>query len=262
MIPGTSEKNMSVKSLFAVATASLAAVLPALADDVRVIGTGAVQHSVLALSDAFQKATGHRIVSTFGTAGAVSARFKAGESADVLISSTGGVRDIAATGKLASGEMTPVGKVRIGIGVCNGGAKPETSTPAALRTALLAAPAFAYGDPASGATTGVHFAKVLTELAIADQVKGKALLRDGGLNVMKEVASGKAAFGVTQTSEIIAIPGCEIAGYLPDSMQLVTTYAAALTKEAKTPAARAFIDFVVSAPGREIFKKEGFEPAQ
>ena len=234
---------------------------PALADDVRVIGTGAVKHSVMALSKAFQKETGHRIVSTFGTAGAVSARFDAGESADVLISSSGGVRDIAAKGKFATGDATPVGKVRIGIGICTGSPKPDTSTPAALKTALLAAPSFAYGDPASGATTGIHFAKILTELGIADQVKGKALLRNGGLLVMKEVAEGNAAFGVTQTSEIIALPGCEIAGYLPDAMQLVTTYAAALTKDSKTPAAKAFIDFLVSPQGVEIFRREGFEPA-
>ena len=191
----------------------------------------------------------------------MSAKFDAGESADVLISSAGGVKDIAAKGKLA-GEAVPVGKVRIGIGVCKGGAKPDMSTPEKLKATLLAAPSFAYGDPASGATTGIHFAKVIADLGIADQVKGKALPRDGGLNVMKEVADGKAAFGVTQTSEIIAIPGCEIAGYLPDSLQLVTTYAASLTKDAKTPAAKAFVEFLVGPRGAEIFRKEGFEPAK
>ena len=220
-----------------------------------------MQHSVLALARAFEDSSGHEIVATFGTAGAVSAKFDAGESADVLISSAGGVKDIAAKGKLA-GEAVPVGKVRIGIGVCKGGAKPDMSTPEKLKATLLAAPSFAYGDPASGATTGIHFAKVIADLGIADQVKGKALPRDGGLNVMKEVADGKAAFGVTQTSEIIAIPGCEIAGYLPDSLQLVTTYAASLTKDAKTPAAKAFVEFLVGPRGAEIFRKEGFEPAK
>lgn len=253
---------MPAKRFSAAALIMALSAAPCLADNVRVIGTGAVQHSVLALADAFQKSTGHRIVASFGTAGAVSAKFDAGESADVLVSSSAGVRDIATKGKLAPGEATPVGKVRVGIGIRAGAPKPDTSTPAALKAALLAATSFAYGDPASGATTGVHFAKILAELGIAEEVKGKALLRNGGLLVMKEVADGKAAFGVTQTSEIIALPGCEIAGYLPDSMQLVTTYAAQLTREAKTPAAKAFIDFLVGPQGVEIFKHEGFEPAQ
>jgi len=142
---------MSPKRLRAAVIALMASTAPALADDIRVIGTGAVQHSVMALSEAFQTATGHRIVSTFGTSGAVSAKFDAGESADVLISSSGGVRDIATKGKLATGDATPVGKVRIGIGIRTGSPKPDTSTPAALKAALLAAPSFAYGDPASGA---------------------------------------------------------------------------------------------------------------
>lgn len=253
---------MPAKHLSAAVLALAVSAASAAADEIRVIGTGAVQHSVMALSDAFQKTTGHRVIATFGTAGAVSAKFDAGESADVLISSTGGVRDIAAKGKLAPGDATPVGKVRIGIGIRKGDPKPDTSTPAALKAALLAAPAFAYGDPASGATTGVHFAKLITELGVADQVKSKALLRDGGLLVMKEVAEGKAAFGVTQTSEILAVPGCEIAGYLPDSMQLVTTYAAALTKDAKSPAAKAFVDFLTGTQGADIFRHEGFEPAK
>jgi molybdate transport system substrate-binding protein len=253
------EKNMLPKRFCVAILALMSSAAPALADDIRLIGTGAVQHSVMAVSEAFQKATGHRIVSTFGTAGAVSAKFDAGESADVLISSSGGVRDIATKGKLATGDATPLGKVRVGIGIRTGSPKPNTSTPAALKATLLAAPSFAYGDPASGATTGIHFAKLLIELGIADQVKGKALLRNGGLLVMKEVAEGKAAFGVTQTSEIIALPGCEIAGYLPDTMQLVTTYSAAVTKDSKTLAAKAFIDFLISPQGTEIFRHEGFE---
>ena len=234
---------------------------PSLADEVRVIGTGAVQHSINAVAKAFESETGDKITARFGTAGAVSKMFEAGEDADVLVSSAGGVKDIAGKGKLAAGEPTPVGKVRIGIGVCNG-AKFDTATPEALKAALLSVPAFAYGDPASGATTGVHFAKLIDQLGVADAVKGKAMLRNGGLEVMKEVAAGKAAFGVTQTSEIITQPGCTVAGFLPDSMQLVTTYSAQLTKTAKTPSAQKFLTFLTSAKGAEIFRKEGFEPAR
>ena len=59
----------------------------------------------------------------------------------------------------------------------------------------------------------------------------------GGLLVMKEVAEGKAAFGFTQTSEIKAVPGVKVAGYLPDQFQLVTVYAGAMAQGTAEPAA-------------------------
>ena len=232
---------------------------PAFAVDIHVTGAPGVKHSLLTLADGFQRITRNRVIVGFGNAAAVTTKFDAGERIDVLISSTGELRDLTALGKLA-GEPAPVGKTRVGVAVCNGGSSPDTSTPEKLKAALLTAPSFSYGDPARGATAGVHFASVLTQLGVADQVKSRAQLREGDLEVIDEVAAGKAAFGFTQSSEITATSGCDIAGYLPDSLQLVTTYAIALTKDSKKPAAKAFIDFALGARGAEIFRTEGLDP--
>jgi molybdate transport system substrate-binding protein len=233
--------------------------------ELRMRATGAVQHTLIELAEAFTRQTGHAVKAEYGTAGAVAADVAAlkpvdGKPADLVFSSDSSLRSAGMAALLAPETTAIVGRVRIGIGVRYGDAAPDISTPDALKAALLAAPSFAYGDPASGATTGIHFAKLLDVMGIADAVKSKAVLRRGGLLVMKEVAEGKAAFGFTQTSEIKAVPGVKVAGYLPEQFQLVTAYAGALAKNAgEVEAARAFLVFVIGPVGRKAFAEHGFE---
>ena len=94
------------------------------------------------------------------------------------------------------------------------GARPVSST-AAFRASLLGAESIAYGDPAKGATTGIHFGKMLEKLGIQDAVRGKSQLAANGLDVMKLVADGKAEIGVTQISEILHVKGDTLVGPLP-----------------------------------------------
>src|SRR6185295_6429940 len=118
-----------------VAFALLAAAAPAArADEVRVLATGAVQHSVMALAERFEKETGHHVKATFGTAGAIGAKFEAGEPADLLASSGAGLDALMAKGKL-EGAVKPLGRVRIAVGVRKGATKPDVSTPDALKAA-------------------------------------------------------------------------------------------------------------------------------
>ncbi len=266
--------SMKTMALHQSVKAALAGILVSLsltavgAAELRMRATGAVQHTLIELAEAFQKTTGHVVKAEFGTAGAVATDVLAGKpiqdgKADLVFSSESSLRSSQMAARLVEGNVAVVGRVRIGIGVRDGDAAPDISTPEALKAALLAAPSFAYGDPATGATTGIHFARLLETMGIAEAVKAKAVLRRGGLLVMKEVAEGKAAFGFTQTSEIKAVPGVRIAGYLPDQFQLVTAYVGALTRDAgETVAARAFLDFVIGPAGQAAFKAHGFEVGQ
>lgn len=228
------------------------------ADEIRLFGAGAVQHATQEIIAAFEKATGHKVVATFGTAGAIGKRLEAGEAADVVLSSSAGLA--AAKARLAPDAPQIVGRVRMGMAAKAGAPKPDISTLEKLKAALLAAPSIAYGDPARGATTGVHFAKIVAQLGLDEQVKSKAVLRDDGFAVSKAVAEGAAAIGFTQTTEIQAVKGAEVAGLLPDDVQLVSSYAAALTIEgARKEPARALFAKITGAAGRAEFEHHGFD---
>ncbi|MDB5650786.1 MAG: molybdenum transporter substrate-binding protein [Hyphomicrobiales bacterium] len=230
-----------------------------MAGDVRILGTMAVHHAVMRIAEAFMADAGGVISGSFGTAGVVTAGVESGEAADIVISSKSAIGSFAEKG-FVQGEAHDLGKVRIAIGVAIGGAKPDISTIPALTKTLSEVAGVAFGDPNGGATSGIHFAKVLDRLGLAEAVMKNAILRSNGFTVMAEVAAGRAPFGFTQASEIMASPGVEIAGYLPDELQLVSTYTAALTPQgAGNDAAKAFLLRLTGPDAKQILRAEGLE---
>ena len=239
--------------------ATVASAAPARADEIRIIGTGAVRHTIEALAARFTAETGHTITGSYTTAGVVTQRVDGGEVYDIVMSSDASLRALAGKSRV-SGAPATLGTVRIAVGIRTGAPAPAVDTPEALRAALLSAPVVSYGDPKAGATTGIHFAKVLDQLGIRATVDANANLQKDGLDVMREVAAGRATLGITQASEVNAIPGVTLAGFLPASLQLVSTYQAALTPsgQGKAPAA-AFVAFVTGPAGSAAFRAAGFE---
>ncbi len=186
-------------------------------------------------------------------------RIEGGEAAEIVASSRASIATLVKAGKVA-GEARDLGQVRVAMAVRSGAPKPDLSTPEALKAALLAAASVGYGDPRTGATTGIHFDKLLEQLGVADVVNAKANLQKDGLDVMKEVAEGRAAVGITQASEVQAGRGRRLCGIPAEAQQLVSTYTAALTPAgARNPVASAFLAFIAGPEGKAAFKAAGFD---
>ena len=96
---------------------------------------------------------------------------------------------------------------------------PDISTPDALRQTLLNAKSITYMDPTKG-TSGKHFASVLDQLGIADQMRAKTTLGDVGF-VVEPVARGDLELGIQQITEILPVKGAKLVGPLPDALQKV-----------------------------------------
>ena len=103
---------------------------------------------------------------------------------------------------------------------------PDIKTVDAFKRTLLDAKSVAYINPKAGGTTGVFFERLIEKLGIADQVRAKAKLKDGGY-VADLVASGEAEIGVHVISEIVPVKGAVLVGPLPAEIQTTTTYVAA-----------------------------------
>lgn len=239
-------------------TATLFGQGAALAADISVLSAAAVQVPLTELAERFERTTGHRVLLEFSTGGGVETRIRDGAQADLVVNAMERLAVLAQGGLVAPGARS-LGIVRMGVAVRKGGKVPDLSSAGAFRASLLAAPSIAYGDPAKGATTGIHFAKVLERLGIQDAVKGKTLLAANGLDVMRMVAAGEAEIGVTQISEILHVKGDTLAGPLPAELQLASNYG--VTQGSTTPQAAAaqFADLLVSEEGRARFRHAGFE---
>ncbi len=230
----------------------------AAAADLKVMSTIALTDAWPGLKPKFE-ASGHKIDLLLGTGGAINKRIAEGETGDVVVSTTSGIEGLIKDGRVVPGTSRAVARSGVGVAVRKGAPKPDISTADALRRTLLSANAVAYSDPAGGGGSGIHFAKVLQRLGIADQVNAKAKLGSGVLNG-EVVARGDADIAIQQIPELMAASGVDIVGPLPGDLQLVTSFSAALLSSSKKPeTAKALIEFLTSHEAVAALKAKGFE---
>jgi molybdate transport system substrate-binding protein len=231
------------------------------AAEIKVLTTGAFRSVVVALVPEFEKATGHKVVVDNGTVGQLQKRVDGGETFDVLVLSPKGIEDYIKGGKIAAGSNARLAKVGVGVMVKDGAPKPDVSTVDAFKQTLLKAKTVGYIDPASGGSSGIYVSGLLDKLGIADQVKPKAKLKQGG-HVSDLVKSGEAEVGIHQMSEIVGQAGVTLVGPLPAEIQNYTVYVVGLSTAAKeAEAAKAFIKVLTGPSAAGVLKSKGMEGA-
>ena len=231
------------------------------AAEIKVLTTGAFKAVVVALVPEFEKATGHKVVVDNGTVGQLQKRVDGGETFDVLVLSPKGIEDYIKGGKIAAGSNARLAKVGVGVMVKEGAPKPDVSTVDAFKQALLKASTVGYIDPASGGSSGIYVAGLLDKLGIADQIKPKAKLQQGG-HVSDLVKAGTAEIGIHQISEIVGQAGVTLVGPLPAEIQNYTIYVVGLSTAAKdAEAAKAFIKVLTGPSAAGVLKSKGMEGA-
>ncbi len=224
--------------------------------DLSVLCAGALRRSLSDAVTAFHQRTGSGVLIKLDTAGGITKRVTSGERADLLASSCDQLELLAGQG-LVLGGVHAVGEARMALGVRKGEAALDISSLEKLIAVLRAAPLIVRGDPAGGGTGGIHLQKMFERLGLAEETASRTMLRVGGYNVMKEVAEGRVDFAMTQSTEIVPVPGLEIGAYLPDEVQLVTAYGLGLMPSANTTA-QEFLTFATSADARGFYAAAGF----
>ncbi len=227
------------------------------AAELEVYAAGAVQAAVSELKVAFERDSGHRLVLTVDTVGALRDRVAKGESPHLVILSAAALDALDKAGRLVAGSRRSLGVTGIGLAVPAGAPRPDISTPDRLREALLRAPSLAYADPARGATAGTHFRKVLEQLGIADVVASKVTLVPFGGDAVVAAGEGRVALAVSQASEIVSHPKVDYVGPLPPPLQLATPYGVAAAKP-ETEAGKAFVTLLTGPAGAAALARVGF----
>ena len=235
----------------------------ALAEDLRVMISGALFSAYSELAPAFERESRNHLItlrgSSMGTKGdAIPVRLQRGEDADVVIAARGALDELAAKGFVRADSETDLARSVIGMAVRAGAKAPDISTVAALKNALLQAKSIAYSDSASGAYISNE---LFRRLGIAERVAPKARKIEA-TPVGEIVAAGKAELGFQQMSELMAVPGITVVGPLPAEVQRVTVFSAGIATRSRSPdAARALIQALSSPEARSVMKTKGLEPA-
>jgi molybdate transport system substrate-binding protein len=230
----------------------------------KVLSAFGMQSVLEDLGPKFERATGHKLTLAFATGGATVKRVQDGEAADVVITLRPGIDTLVKDGKAPAGSMTVLARSGIVVIVRKGAPKPDVSSPDALKRTLLAAKSISYVNPASGGASGIHFAKVLDRLGIANEMKSKTVFPNpqtpAAVGVV--VANGEAEIGVHIVQEVISVAGIEIVGPLPGDLQATIVFAAAImggTESAE--AAKALVSFLRTPEAAAVIKAKGMEPA-
>ena len=234
------------------------------AAELKVLSAFGMQSVLEDLGLKFERATGHKLAISFATGGATVKRVQGGDAADVVITLRQGIDTLVKDGKAVAGSVTVLARAGIFVAVRKGTPKPDVSSPDALKRALLAAKSISYVDPASGGASGIHFAKVLDRLEIANEMKSKTVFPNpkAPAEVGVVVANGEAEIGVHIIQELIPVAGIEIAGPLPGDLQDTIVFSAAITTGAKdAAAAKALVDFLRTPESAKVIKAKSMEPA-
>jgi molybdate transport system substrate-binding protein len=236
------------------------------AADVHVMISAGFYHVYSELGPAFERASGHHLVTTRGPSmgdspESIPTRLARGEAADVVILDGGAADALGKRGLLRTDSKIELARSLIGMVVPAGAAKPDISSVEAFRSTLLAAKSIAYSDSGSGTYLSTT---LFPRLGVADQIAGKSRKVRGppsGEPVASVVARGEAEIGFQQVSELIHVPGVTFVGALPAEVQPIFSFAGALTHTVQQPeAASALIHFLASPEAATVISKAGLLP--
>jgi molybdate transport system substrate-binding protein len=188
----------------------------------------------------------------------ISAQLGRGVSADVAILSREGLDELIAQRRIVPGSDAGLALAALGAAVRKGARRPAIDTVAAFKQALVSARVVAV--PAS--TSGIYLTDVLfPRLGIADQLDTRVMPR--GSQSAALVASGEAAIAVQPSSELMSVAGLDFLGPIPDELQLIQTFCAAIVAGSKEiEAARQLIEFLVSERTATAIRENGMEPVR
>ena len=233
------------------------------ATETKVLSAVAMKSALDELARDFERSSGHKITLAYAPVGAIRDRIQSGEAFDLAILPRPIVDQLGALGKIAADGQTVFARSAVAVCVRAGAPKPDITTVDSFKRTLLAASSVAYSDPAKGGASGIHSARVIDRLGIAEQMKPKTKLT--GPDAAEFVARGEAELCINQTMEILRTVGVELVGPLPADLQNTTdfVFAAGIGANAQQPGpAKAFIAYLRTPDATRVIKAKGMEPAE
>jgi molybdate transport system substrate-binding protein len=225
-----------------------------------ILSGGAAQGLVASLAPKFKTLSGFDIEGEFGAVGAMADKLRSGTPTDIAVLTAAKIAELAAENLVVSASISDIGMVETAMAVRAGDPQVSVVDAAALRDAFLGADAIFVPDIKTS-TAGIHVAKVLQQLGIADAVAARLKIFPNGATAMRHLAESDALrpVGCTQSTEIISTPGVVLSGSLPRECELSTVYTAAVTTHAANARqAKDLIDLLIGSDQDKLRERAGF----
>lgn len=225
----------------------------------KVLGAGPVKRGITQLAAQFEKNSGHSVAVEFAGAPSVRDRVLAGEAVDIAVVPQSAMEEFVTQARVVAATRMTVGRSRMGLAVRKGAAAPDLGSVDAFKRAVAAADAVVVNV----ASSGNYIVKLLEKLGLA--TPGKTVTQGDTVKVMDHVAvSPQNLLGAGQLPEIRELVdkgvAIALAGPLPDELQSITGYDAAVTAATdNAAAAAAFTAFLATAEARAAMAATGID---
>jgi molybdate transport system substrate-binding protein len=226
------------------------------AAEIRVVSTPAVATLMQDVVPGFERTTGHKLAIRYGLNPFQREQIAAGDF-DVVIVPSFILDEGIQSGKVAADTRTPLARVQLAVGIRAGAARPDVSSVASFKRAMLNAKSVSYvTDEPSGKTVTGGFER----LGIADEMRTKTKHHESVARVWQAVANGEAELGFGLTSNAMGVTGVEVAGAFPSELQFIVVMTAGIGVAARdVGTATDFIRFLQSPPVRALMRPKGLE---
>ena len=182
-------------------------------------------------------------------------RVRAGEPFDVVVLAREVVDDLIGTARIAPGSRVDIWVSAIGVAVRAGAARPDISSAAGVKAAVLAARRVGY----STGPSGLYLAKLFAGWDADGKLKDRITVAPPGVPVGSLVARGEIELAFQQLSELGG-EGIEVLGPLPPEIQMLTTFSGGVALSSTQPdAARALLSFFGSPALRSLKQAHGMD---
>ena len=205
----------------------------------------------------FERASGQKVAAAYDAANLILRRISDGETADLAILAGTAIDELINQGRIIAASRIDVARSGIGLAVRAGAAKPDISSVAAFKRALLDARTVAF---TTAGASGVYFSGLIGQLGIAAQIEAKARTRPAGL-IGELVVSGEAEVAVQQIPELLAVDGIDLVGPLPPELHRYIMLSAGIFSDTQQRAgAQELLEFLATPAAVRVMSAKGMEP--
>jgi molybdate transport system substrate-binding protein len=211
----------------------------------------------------FEKATGIKVITKSGASQGsgpktIKAQLAAGITADVVILSREGLAELVEQNRILAGSDVDLAQAPLGLAIPAGNPRPNISTVKSFTDTLVQAKKVVV----PGSTSGIYLVQdVFPRLGIVNKISVQVTER--GSEATAILAAKNANVAVQPSSELVNIPGVDYVGAIPDSLQLIQTFAAAIVVGSPHESeAKKLIDYLSSKNAAEPIKNGGMNPVR
>jgi molybdate transport system substrate-binding protein len=206
-----------------------------------------------------EHAAGVKVNIEYGASRNLKESIDQGQPLDLLIVTPQVIDELIKEGKVAAGTKMDLASSKIGVAVRAGRPKPDVSTAQAIKQTLLAAKSIGYVKVGAGTPA---FLDMFEKLGITDALRDKTVFQAGAGDSMKNLAAGNVDIALALVSEIVHVPGVQLAGPVPAEFQRPVVLSAAIASGTKNRAAcERFIRSLTSPSAAAPIRAAGMEPA-